>query len=71
MRPIKNPDTENTDGEYWNRVLKSHGLSMSAGSVPSRKVSFVGGINNLVSIEEQEIKEETGVVKPPGKGPDK
>lgn len=71
MRPIKNPDEKCEDVEYWNRVLKSHGLSMSAGSVPSRKVSFVGGLGNLVSVEEQDIKEESGKVKPSGHGPDR
>ena len=71
MRPIKNPDQSCEDVEYWNQVLKSHGLSMSAGSVPSRKVSLVGGLNNLVGVEEQELREETGKVKPAGAGPDK
>jgi hypothetical protein len=71
MRPITDPNTESTDLKYWDKVLKTHGLSMSAGAVPSRKVSFVGGLNNLVSVEEQDIKEESGKVKPSGNGPDK
>jgi hypothetical protein len=71
MKPIDNPDKDSDSLEYWNLVLKSHGLSMSAGSMPSRKVSFVGGINNLVGVEEEEFKIETGVIKPERPGPDK
>lgn len=26
MRKIRKPNTENTDPEYWERVLESHGL---------------------------------------------
>lgn len=71
MDPITNPDVTNEDFKYWEKVLLSYGLSVNAGSVPSRKVSFIGGINNLVGKEEEEIRKETGVVNPSGHGPDK
>jgi hypothetical protein len=71
MKPITNPNTSETSQEYWEEVLKSHGLSMSSGSVPSRKVSFIGGLNNLVGKEEEEYRRESGQVVPSGKGPDK
>ena len=28
MRPIRKPDTETTDPEYWERVLETHGLGI-------------------------------------------
>jgi len=28
MRPIIKPDTTNTNPEYWERILKSHGLGV-------------------------------------------
>lgn len=31
MKPIVNPDISNASPEYWEKVLKSHGLTMSAG----------------------------------------
>lgn len=66
---IDNPDTTNEDPLYWERVLASHGLAMSAGS-PSRKmVPNVGNMNDLVKVEHAVYEAETGRVKPPGHGP--
>lgn len=70
MEPIEKPDTSNLDPKYWDKVLKSHGLGVNAGAVPSRKVSFIGGINNLVGKEEEEYRKESGKVDPNGHGPD-
>lgn len=28
MRPIRKPNVENTDPEYWEGVLESHGLGI-------------------------------------------
>jgi hypothetical protein len=69
MQPIANPDVTNEDPRYWDKVLLSHGLGINAGAVPSRKVSFIGGINNLVGKEEEEIRKESGQVDPQGHGP--
>jgi hypothetical protein len=70
MKPIENPDITNEDPKYWERVLLSHGLSPNAGAVPSRKVSFIGGLNNLVGKEEEEERKATGQVIPKGHGPE-
>jgi len=69
-KPITEPDRTNESQEYWNEVLLSHGLGPNAGSVPSRKVSFIGGIKNLVGKEEEQFRADTGQVKPKGHGPD-
>lgn len=69
MKPIIDPNTEETDPAYWERVLASHGLGMNRGHRPNR-TSFRGGINELVVTERQELDKETGNVKPPGHGPD-
>ena len=67
---ITSPDLSNEDPNYWNRVLASHGLGMSAGS-PSRKVTpNVGNLNDLVKVEHAVYESETGHVKPKGHGPD-
>jgi hypothetical protein len=74
VKPIVNPDTECTDKEYWERVLQSHGLGMRRGEAPHlddlSRVLFVGGANELEGIEEEELRNSTGHVKPSGKGPD-
>lgn len=31
MKPITDPDLTRTDKEYWEMVLKSHGLGMNRG----------------------------------------
>jgi hypothetical protein len=69
MKPIENPDTEREDSEYWDKVLASHGLGMNRGHRPNR-TSFRGGINELVVTERQQLDKDTGIVKPPGHGPD-
>jgi len=67
---ITNPDVTNENPRYWEQVLASHGLAMSAGS-PSRKmVPNVGNINDLVKLENAVYEQETGRVKPKGHGPD-
>ena len=70
MEPIENPDTENTSVEYWNEILKSYGLSMSAGSPSRRVVSHVGTIKNCAGIDEEQFRKDSGQVQPTGKGPD-
>lgn len=78
MRPIKKPDTENTDPKYWDKVLTSHGLSMERGKPPLirmpdgrrlRMILYVGGIQELDSLME-EMAGRNGRVTPEGHGPD-
>jgi hypothetical protein len=74
IKPIIEPDTQNESREYWETVLQSHGLGMRRGEAPHidalSRVLFVGGVNELEGIEEQELRDSTGRVKPSGKGPD-
>lgn len=78
------PDTTNTDPAYWEKVLRSHNLSVNRGAHPQTKIRYndgeiekvdvvlsVGGLNNLVGVEEQEYRIASGKVKPSGHGPDK
>jgi hypothetical protein len=81
MEPINNPNRENLDPVYWDKVLKSHGLGMSKGDSPRIRVDtpdgkvkerltcLVGGFNNIAGLDEQIYREETGRVSPSGKGP--
>lgn len=83
MEPINNPDVNNTDPEYWELVLLSHGLSNRKGESPRARIKteqgtkqinkllHVGGLNNLVSVDEQQFRKESGRVKPDGSGPDR
>jgi hypothetical protein len=68
--PITNPDTENTDPLYWEKVLKTHNLSMTRGS-NQNSVSYVGDLKKLVKIDTGMYEKETGRVVPQGSGPDK
>lgn len=56
---------------HWERVLASHGLSMNAGLHSSKKVSLVGGLNNLVGMEEEQYRKDLGAVPAKGAGPDR
>lgn len=68
MKPIENPDTQNTDPKYWEQILLSHGLGLRRGE--STKASLRGGIKDLVEIEELEFTRETGRVQPKGARPE-
>ena len=56
--PITNPDTTNTDLEYWNKVLNSHGLSMERASRPrvqlgsreERKAGKARKVQRIISV---------------------
>lgn len=82
MEIIKNPDTMNTDPEYWEKVLVSHGLQEQAGMPPRfwvdrggpnekqlRRVLFVGTIQNLAGKEEEMCRRRSGKIKKMGHGP--
>lgn len=49
MNPITNPDTSNTNPEYWETVLESHGLGLDLDK-------FLDP--NLVDLEEKRELEE-------------
>lgn len=69
-KPITNPDCQNEDPKYWSKVLKTHGLGMDRGA-STHKISLRGGINELVVVEKEEYEQESGRVRPSGRGPDK
>jgi len=84
MKPIDKPDLDNTDPLYWERVLRSHGLSTTKGEYPRERqkqsdgtikkisrVLQVGNMRNVDSVEEEQVRIKTGVVKPEGHGPDR
>lgn len=80
--PIINPDLNNEDVLYWDKILKSHGLSMDRASRPQirirrhrqreERVVFVGNSNDLEDIAEKTAKLPSGGrhVKPSGHQPD-
>jgi len=70
QEPITNPDTENTDPKYWERVLKTHNLAMTRGSNQD-SVSYQGTIKDLIKLDTGMYEKETGRVVPKGHGPDK
>lgn len=67
-KPIENPDTQNVDPGYWEKVLSSYGLGMDRGNRKSRTM-LIGGISELVRAEHSLYEKETGAVKPSGHGP--
>ena len=84
VEPITNPDTTSTDPKYWEKVLTSHGLSAEKGRSPRmwinrgteleelvRRELFVGGVNEIIGIDEEEFRKESGQVRPKGAGPDR
>lgn len=70
MKPIDDPDTENVNPAYWEAVLLSHGLGMQRGKAAA-KTSVMGGIRELVSVEQITYQKNSGRVSPKGHGPDK
>ena len=77
-KKIKKPDLENIEQSYWEKVLSSHRLTMEKGRAPRfrrngkqiRKVKFVGGMDNIEGVQEQQYRKRTGRVVPSGHGPD-
>lgn len=61
-QPIDNPDTSNLSKSYWEKVLRSHGLSSRKGE--NTKEKFVGGINDLVDEEQEQYRRDTGIKHP-------
>lgn len=70
MKPITEVDTSNESVEYWNDILRSHGLSMERGKRPNLVVP-VGGLFVLNKVDEKQLVKETGKREPEGYGPDK
>lgn len=85
QEPIVNPDPNNTDLKYWDKVLASHGLSMERarrsriqlGPRGERqqveRLTYVGNSKDLVSMEEKQarIRVRGGRrVRPEGSEPD-
>lgn len=83
MKPITEPNRENLDPDYWEMVLRSHGLSSRKGESPRKRIKTedgvkkisltlnVGGMRNLASVDAEQIEKESGKVKPDGSGPDR
>lgn len=74
MQPVHKADidTNNTDPEYWERVLRSYNLGMDRGS-RRHSTSYVGDVGTLDAIEQKRLDEqEMGGrrVVPNGAGPD-
>jgi hypothetical protein len=80
LQPIETPDVNNSDQLYWETVLNSLGLSMDAGLPPRkwedsdhprlRVTLSVGGLNELVGVEEEQYRKRKGRRDPEGFGPD-
>ncbi len=70
MKPIIEVDTSNESVEYWNDILRSHGLSMERGKRPNLVVN-VGGLYVLNKVDEKQFVKQTGKAEPDGYGPDK
>lgn len=80
--PITDPDLQNEDPSYWDKILKSHGLSMERASRPriwvnkrthrEERIVLVGNSNDLEDIAEKTAKLPSGgkKVKPSGHQPD-
>lgn len=70
--PIEHPDTSKEDKNYWEEVLRSHGLTMKRGFRPN-VASYIGGNKELVDIEGKQVEETLRGgkrVKPIGHGPE-
>lgn len=69
VKRITKPDVTNTDPKYWDKVLKSHNLSMMRGS--DQDFIYYGGDSfDLQMTANSQIRKKAGKHKKPGHGPD-